>query len=181
MRLGLISDTHGHLPFTRQGIQLLRAAGAQTVLHAGDIGSEAVLHELMEHFGLVGVPVYAVLGNVDLHEETLLRLPSYGGVQVRRYWPDLEFDGLRVAMAHGDDALLLRRISDDPAVEVVVTGHTHVAEDRRGQRPRVINPGAVYRTSVPSVALLDTATGALTFLPLPRVAPSLPENPWAGL
>lgn len=181
MKLGLLSDTHGHVGFTRQGIERLKQAGVRTVLHAGDIGSEAVLHELMEHFGLAGVPVYAVLGNVDLHEQALVQLPAYGGVQVRRYWPDLDLDGLRVAVVHGDDPSLLRRVADDPVVEVVVTGHTHVAADDRSQRPRVINPGAIFRTSAPSVAVLDTRSGALDLLALPRQAPRLPENPWAGL
>ena len=56
MKIGVVSDTHGyfdpHLP------QLLQ--GVEEILHAGDVGSEAVLDQLRAI-----APVHAVRGNID--------------------------------------------------------------------------------------------------------------------
>jgi putative phosphoesterase len=166
MRIGILSDTHGHVTKTLQAIRLLLAAKVGLVLHAGDIGSESVLHELMAHFGAEGIPVYAVLGNVDLYSDTLRTADGVMGVTVRRFIPDLEVDGVHLAVAHGDDARTLAELLDNPDLDYVITGHTHVAEDRAEHRPRLLNPGAVYRATVPSCAVLDTATKEFKLLPL---------------
>ena len=56
MRIGVISDTHGyfdpHTPLLFQGVE--------EILHAGDVGSAAVLDQLRSI-----APVQAVRGNVD--------------------------------------------------------------------------------------------------------------------
>ena len=75
MRIGIVSDTHGY--FDPQLSRLLH--GVDEILHAGDVGSEAVLNELRTL-----APVYAVRGNVD---SPALGLPptltkSFGGVQI---------------------------------------------------------------------------------------------------
>jgi predicted phosphodiesterase len=123
--------------------------------------------ELMEHFGLSAIPVYAVLGNVDLYNPELGRSPGIvAGVQLRRHYPHLILGGLNVGVAHGDDSVTLEKLKDDPGLDVVITGHTHVADDDRSRNPRVINPGAVYRASVPSVAVLNSVTQDLDIIPL---------------
>jgi putative phosphoesterase len=57
MTIGVISDTHGLL--RAQAWEALR--GCELILHAGDVGSEDVLHELQRL-----APVVAVRGNVDV-------------------------------------------------------------------------------------------------------------------
>jgi putative phosphoesterase len=57
MTIGVISDTHGLL--RTQAWEALR--GCELILHAGDVGSEEVLHELQRL-----APVVAVRGNVDV-------------------------------------------------------------------------------------------------------------------
>ena len=56
MKIGVISDTHGWLD--RQVPKLF--AGVEHILHAGDIGSDAIVAELE-----AVAPVTAVLGNTD--------------------------------------------------------------------------------------------------------------------
>ena len=59
MSIGVISDTHGLL--RTQACEALR--GCELILHAGDVGSEDVLHELERI-----APVVAVRGNVDVED-----------------------------------------------------------------------------------------------------------------
>ena len=54
--VGVISDTHGLL--RPEALDALR--GAQQIIHAGDIGSRSILHQLEKI-----APVTAVRGNVD--------------------------------------------------------------------------------------------------------------------
>jgi uncharacterized protein len=56
MRIGVVSDTHGYLD--PRLVPLLH--GVDEILHAGDVGSEAVLDQLRAI-----APVEAVRGNVD--------------------------------------------------------------------------------------------------------------------
>jgi putative phosphoesterase len=56
MKIGLISDTHGHLP----GKVHDAFKTVDLILHAGDIGSQDIINELETI-----APVYAVHGNID--------------------------------------------------------------------------------------------------------------------
>ena len=43
MRLGVVSDSHGHVDCTRPAIRMLESLQVDRVLHCGDIGSAAVV------------------------------------------------------------------------------------------------------------------------------------------
>lgn len=126
-RLGLIADTHGHLPPS-----VLRGfAGVEHILHAGDVGRPAILAELERV-----APVTAVLGNTDSD-------PMWRETEV------IEFDSVRCLLRHivdpdhlgRDLESQLRRVRPD----VVVFGHTHRPFcDRRDGR-LFVNPGSASR------------------------------------
>ena len=138
MLVGLISDTHGLMRETA-----LRALdGADVILHAGDVGSAAVLAALRRI-----APVHAVLGNVDATDDGLPAIFS------------CMLDGVRVHVSHGHEIgrptpqLLAARYPAD----VVVYGHTHRPLIVRVGATLVINPGAAGPARFalkPSVALL---------------------------
>jgi len=121
MEIGLVSDTHGLL---RPEV-LLALDGCERILHAGDVGGEAILEGLR----ILG-PVHAVRGNTD-HGEVARALPHTEVVEVA---------STRIYMIH-----ILDDLDIDPRaaeIDVVVYGHTH--------RPRVderdgvlyVNPGS---------------------------------------
>jgi len=62
MTIGLVSDTHGYFDPKLRGI----LAGVELILHPGDVGGDAVLHELRTI-----APVHAVRGNVDSADSNL--------------------------------------------------------------------------------------------------------------
>jgi putative phosphoesterase len=119
--IGLISDTHGLV--RPEALAALR--GSDHILHAGDIGSAAVLEALR-----AVAPVTAVRGNND-RGEWAAALPESEAVELGGVWLYLLHD------LHGLDL--------DPAAAgfaAVITGHSHkpLVETRRGTL--YINPGS---------------------------------------
>ncbi len=166
MHLGILSDTHGNVRRTEQAVGKLLAAGAQVLCHCGDIGSESVLITIAAACTGPKVPVHAVLGNVDLWESGVRDFPAGAGVAVHGRKAELELGGKRIAIIHGDDHHLLDEAIRSQSFDYILTGHTHTVEDTREGRTRIINPGALQRTSSPSVALLDLTTDSLRHLTL---------------
>lgn len=166
MLIGLLSDTHGADRQTARAAEILADRKVQAVFHAGDIGSESVLIELSTVFLPRSIPVYAVTGNVDLYSEHLEHFPASAGVEVTGRWCERELKGHRIGVLHGDDYRLMQQIVKQGDVDYLITGHTHVAEDRREGSIRIINPGAVYRTPSPSVAVLDLAADTVEWIGL---------------
>ena len=66
MKIGILSDTHGDVRRTEAGLDLLLQHPIEALCHCGDIGSESVLTALSAACLPRKIPVYAVLGNVDL-------------------------------------------------------------------------------------------------------------------
>jgi hypothetical protein len=169
MKIGILSDTHGDVERTTQAAKLLKHHGAAVVVHCGDIGSEGVLTELSSQLGLAGIPVHAVLGNVDTLD--LAQFPS-AGVNVQARLAEIESDGKRIAVIHGDDIMRLKDAVVSGRYNYVLTGHTHVRSDTRIGTTRVINPGALHNAHPPTVAVLDVETGELTSLVVNPQSPS---------
>jgi putative phosphoesterase len=149
LEVGVVSDTHGLV--RKEAVRAL--AGAEVILHAGDIGDNEVLKE----FQLLA-PVFAVRGNVDGGWARLLperRLLELGGASVLLLHdralagPDpFEERPKRKALEGGD--------------RVIVFGHSHqpLAEPKDGVL--WFNPGSCgpRRFSLPvSVGRLSIEDG----------------------
>ncbi|MDP8255246.1 MAG: metallophosphoesterase family protein [Candidatus Alcyoniella australis] len=131
MRIGVVSDTHGVL-----GADVVEALrGCELIVHAGDVGSAAVLA------GLEAIaPLRVIRGN---HEpEELAYLPR-----------SLEFEaaGLRFYVLHGFISMprerarsmfgnFFRRLAERK-IDVLIFGHTHIPYNRREEGMLLFNPG----------------------------------------
>lgn len=144
-------------------VKLLQQAGAQYLIHCGDVGGTNMLD------ALVGTPAAFVFGNTDFERDELRNYASLMGVTCLGHYGVLELAGKRIAVTHGDDALLLSRLKrPEQPIDYLLTGHTHVRHDHRYGKLRAINPGALHRAAVKSVATLDLLTDELAFLSLPE-------------
>lgn len=154
LEVGLISDTHGLLrPRVHDAL-----AGVSLILHAGDVGDDAILDEL----ALIA-PVVAVRGNTDAPGRPRLE------ASIER-----TLGGLRVHVSHGHElgspttAALLAAYDAD----VIVYGHTHRPLVAREGSRLVVNPGAAGPRRfdlLPSVARLTIVGGTAEaeIIPLP--------------
>ena len=164
MHLALLSDTHGNVTRTARAIAALKAFHPVHVIHAGDIGSAAVLTELAAGFADPETPITCVLGNVDTYIDDLVSPVHF--LSIPGSLAPLPLAGQSIAVLHGHDTRRLDAVIASASYDLVITGHTHLAADERHGRTRIINPGALHRAQQPSCAILDLATDDLTFLPI---------------
>jgi uncharacterized protein len=149
LRIGVISDTHGHVELTRPAVRMLESLEVEAVLHCGDIGSIAVV----EMFA--AWPTHFVFGNCDENTGTFAAAIERAGQTCHGLFGDMDFDGVKVALLHSHERNRFRDAIDSGRYRLVCYGHTHVAAiDRRGETV-VLNPGAIYRANPHSIAVVD--------------------------
>lgn len=157
MKIGILSDTHDQVERTSRAVAALVGAGAEALVHCGDLTLPAVVLECG------GLPGYFVFGNNDFDEEGLRRAMDRVGGHCLGRGGEVVLGGRRVAVTHGDSADEVRRLlGADP--DYFLYGHSHWAADERRGATRRINPGALYRANPWTVALLDLEADVLEFL-----------------
>ncbi|HTU84563.1 MAG TPA: metallophosphoesterase family protein [Solirubrobacteraceae bacterium] len=132
MQIAVISDTH--LPRASRRLPedcVARLRATDLIVHAGDLSTLSVLHEL-EGYG----PVVAVHGNVDA-AEVRAALPESAAIDA---------GGVTIAVVHdagparGRLARLRRRF---PGADAVIFGHSHLPLHEQGQDGfQIFNPGS---------------------------------------
>src|SRR5262249_51902701 len=150
MLLGILSDTHDRANAMAAAIRVLTAAGAEFFIHCGDVGGQEVLEQF------AGLKAAFVWGNNDFDRHILAAYAQTIGAQCLDSFGGLEIAGKSIAVTHGDDPRLIKRILSEQRDDYLLIGHTHVKSDRREGRVRVINPGALHRAMPRTVATLDT-------------------------
>lgn len=169
--LGLLSDTHGRADTAELGVQLLIDHGADVLIHLGDVGSVGVIDALAAVHPRTGEPVavHLVFGNTDWEARSLGKYAAGLGMRVYDPAGQIEVDGRSIAFSHGHlGAVMQRLLADEP--DYLLHGHTHTLIDERQGRTRVINPGALFRASRHTVALLEPGSDTLTVVDLASVA-----------
>jgi len=162
MLVGVISDTHDNVAAVDRAVEIFEDAGVDAVVHCGDV----IAPPVVPHFE--GLEVHAVLGNndgeLDGLESAFRALGDDSELHGR--FADLEFDGARFAVLHGEDTADVEAHAQSGEYDYVCYGHHHVAEERDVEGTTVLNPGAHF-PDVPdeqhSVALVDTASGDVEF------------------
>ena len=160
--LGLLSDTHGRAEIARDAVELLVRQGAEMLLHLGDIGSLAVIDALVAVGQIDGrqVQSHLVFGNCDWQTEALTKYARALGVMVHEPAGELTIDGKRIVFTHGHIQAVLDHAIESGA-DYLLHGHTHVQADDVIGKTRVINPGALFRASRHTAALLTPGNGTL--------------------
>jgi len=72
-------------------------------------------------------------------------------------WATLTSPANRSHFVHGDDRRLMHDLETAKTFDFIFYGHTHIADERRVGRTRVINPGAHQRAAVKSFVILNVA------------------------
>ena len=150
--IGVVSDTHGYYDEALDDL----LAGAERIVHAGDIGGLDVLSRLRAI-----APVTAVLGNTDLPlwEDDL------------PWETEVEALGLRILVCHIGKSLMGRHDPVGEGFDLVVSGHSHKAAVEWREDTLFLNPGAAgkARFGLPrTLALVAVGPGGR---PVPEIVP----------
>jgi predicted phosphodiesterase len=109
------------------------------------------------------LPSYFVFGNNDFDESRLTRaMSAIGGICLGRGGV-IELGGKRIAVTHGDSWAEMDRLGALKP-DYMLYGHSHLATDERDGSTRLINPGALHRASLHTVAILDLDSDSLRLL-----------------
>lgn len=158
--LGLVSNSDGRAEAVADAVDVFNASGVDTVIHCGDVGGRHVLDAMAPIGGAF------VWGDRDKDRMVLLRHAQKVGIVCWGLFGEIEQDGKRIAVLHGDDKKILRRILDEQQYDFVLYGHEFEVEDKTVGRTRVINPGALHGAPSRSAAIFDPASGKVTIVPL---------------
>jgi putative phosphoesterase len=160
MRIGVVSDTHGHVANALAAVRMLESLEVEAVLHCGDIGSHEIPRLLSKW------PAHFVFGNCDSDLEELRAAIEKAGLACYGQFGNLELGGRRIALLHSHDARLFRSVCTSGDYDLVCFGHTHHAEQRRAGKTLILNPGALFRATPHSIAVVELATMEATIVPL---------------
>jgi len=161
MIVGILSDTHGRADMAALAVAKLLEHKAEYLVHCGDVGGPEVLDTLAGH------PAMFVFGNNDDDADDLAKYAKILGIACGGRHGKLAFAGKRAVVTHGDDQRLIHRLIAEQQIDYLFLGHTHQKLDRREGRVRIINPGALHRASVKTIAVLNTESDDLQFLAVP--------------
>jgi len=130
VRIGILSDTHGHYDETL-GVHF---ASCDEIWHAGDIGDLEVVSKLKKM-----APVLAVYGNID-------------DGNLRQIFPEdawIERAGMRILMTHiaGTPPRYnprVKKLLNERTADALVCGHSHICQVKKDDSSNLlfINPGA---------------------------------------
>lgn len=160
MLLAVVSDTHGHVPFTLDATREIERRNVDLVLHCGDIGSASVASLF------AGRPTRFVFGNVDRDEAGLRHAIRDAGLECDGDFGDLDLAGRRVAYLHGHDEARFAELIRSGAYDLVCHGHTHQQRWEMVGRTRVLNPGALFRATPHSFAVVTLPELEVEFVTL---------------
>jgi uncharacterized protein len=157
MKVGILSDTHDQVARTATAVALLVDAGAEALIHCGDITVPQVVYEV------TGRPSYFVFGNCDEDLDGLRRAIASVGGTCLEHGGVIALGERKIAVTHGHLEREIHRLEGlRPAY--FLSGHTHALADFRRGSIRWINPGALHRAKPWTVVLLDLETDQLSLI-----------------
>jgi putative phosphoesterase len=150
--IGAVSDTHSYYDEALDGL----LAGADRIIHAGDVGTIDVLARLRAL-----APVTAVMGNTDIP-----------------FWEDdlpweavVEALGLRILVCHIGKSLMGRHDPVAEGFDLVISGHSHLAAVEWRENTLFLNPGAAGKARFGGPRTFALVSVGPDGRPVPEIVP----------
>jgi len=151
MLIGLISDSHDHVPHIEQAVSIFKEHKVDLVLHAGDFCSPFTVPPFE------GMSLKGVFGNNDGDHYLLLQKFSDIGAEHWGSFGQLKVDNHTIALYHGTDAPITAALEQSGNFDIVISGHTHQSKIEMIGDTLSINPGTAHGFGEEAtIALLDT-------------------------
>jgi putative phosphoesterase len=155
VKICIVSDSHDRADALAQAVREAKAAGAEAVIHCGDLIGAQTIKPALAH----GLPTHLIHGNNVGDTQALHRQSRASGGLLQYHGADarLELAGRRVFVVHYDDYGYAMACTGDWAL--VCCGHSHRAEARKvpgvnGKETWLVNPGTVAGLAAPATWVL---------------------------
>lgn len=152
MKICIVSDSHDRAEPLAAAIVKAQVAGAQAVIHCGDLIGANTLRASIK----LGIPLHVVHGNNIGDQVAMQRLMKNSGGALIYHGQDaeLELGGRRIFATHYPH--YGRGMACTGDYDLVCCGHSHVAEiirqpNIRGGLTLLVNPGSVSGIGAPNV------------------------------
>ena len=169
MKIGVFSDSHDDIPALRAALEAAVAAGAEALLHCGDVVAAVTLARLPE----LPVPLHVIHGNNtgDIYALSRIAARSNGRLVYHGMEAALDLGGRRVFLVHYPR--YARALATTGEWDVVCCGHNHKVEVQpirnvAGGTSLYVNAGTTAGIDAPPTWVLgDLATLEFEIRPVP--------------
>ena len=155
MKICIVSDSHDNRPLLEAAVRDAKAAGAEAVLHCGDVVAPSTL-EVLKPFDL---PVHVIHGNNTGDLYMMGRISAKSASQTTYYGQDaaIELGGQRIFMVHYPH--YARAMATTGDWDLVCCGHDHKTDIQAirnisGGTTHLVNPGTVGGIKAPATWVL---------------------------
>ena len=155
MKICILSDSHDNREYLEAAVRAASVAGAEAVLHCGDVVAPSTL-EVILPFGL---PVHVIHGNNTGDLYMLGRIASRAADQVHYYGQDagISLGGRRIFMVHYPH--YARAMATTGDWDLVCCGHDHtlnieIIDNIAGKQTLLVNPGTVGGIKAPATYVM---------------------------
>jgi putative phosphoesterase len=152
MKICIVSDSHDRAEPLAAAVSKAQAAGAQAVIHCGDLIGANTLRASIK----LGVQLHVVHGNNLGDQVAMQRLMAQSGGSLIYHGQDaeLQLGGRRIFATHFPH--YGRGMACTGDYDLVCCGHSHVAEivlqsNIKGSQTWLVNPGSVSGIGAPNV------------------------------
>ncbi|KHF26659.1 metallophosphoesterase family protein [Solemya velum gill symbiont] len=121
MKIGIITDSHDHILLMVAAAKAAVQAGAEAILHCGDVVAPSSLQPL----NALGVPIHVIHGNNTGDLVSMSRMSSKPGSMINYYGQDagIELAGKRIFLVHYPH--YARAMATTGDWDIVCCGHSH--------------------------------------------------------
>jgi putative phosphoesterase len=144
MKICVLSDSHDNIPLLNAAVSEAVKAGAEAILHCGDVVAPSTLHCLIQY----NLPLHVIHGNNTGDLYTLARLANKEGSNIHYHGMDagIELAGKRIFLVHYPHYARAMAVTGD--WDLVCCGHSHKFNQEeftnlKGGVTVLLNPGTV--------------------------------------
>jgi putative phosphoesterase len=155
MKVCIVSDSHDHRPLLAAAVGAAKQAGAEAVLHCGDVVAPSTLSAITP----LGLPIHVIHGNNVGDMFMMARIASKPGNRITFYGQDagIELGGRRIFLVHYPHYAKAMATTGD--WDLVCCSHDHEAkietvQNVKGGSTWLVNPGTVGGVAAPATYVL---------------------------
>lgn len=144
MKVCILSDSHDHIPLLDAAVAQAKQAGAEAVLHCGDVVAPSTLHCLDKY----ALPVHVIHGNNTGDLYSLARLANREETNIHYHGMDagVMLAGKNIFLVHYPH--YARAMATTGDWDLICCGHSHKfkleeLDNIKGGKTLMVNPGTI--------------------------------------